>query len=162
MYTNFSSPLGNSNPFQLRERTAANSTLLNSSGDWTALANGATTGNTGYVSGTQYTMTWIMTRTVGPDSVSGNADDGLSIDVSMAGGSLNSPGSFPHVIFTDATPNTFSYDTFNVRPAASTSTAATFDLNRFQVDFSQVPEPTSIVLLGLCGLACAAVRRRSE
>jgi len=161
MYTNFSSPLGNSNPYQLRERTAVNSTLLNSSGDWTALANGATTGNTGYASSTQYTMTWVMTRTAGPDSIGGNGDDGLLIDVTTAGGSLNAPGSFPHVTFTDPTPNTFSYDTFNVRPAASSSTATSFDLNQFQVDFSQVPEPASIVLLGLGGVAFAAKRRRA-
>jgi hypothetical protein len=162
MYTNFSNPIGNSGSFQLKERTAASSTLLNSGGDWaTVLGNGATAGNTGYANGTQYTMTWIMTRTAGPDTIGGNGDDGLTIDVTMAGGSLNAPGSFPHVAVTDATPNTFSYDTFNVRPAGSASTATTFDLNQFQVDFSPVPEPTSLAL-ALCGAAFLWLRRRGR
>jgi hypothetical protein len=162
MYTNFSSPIGNSAPFQLKERTAASSTLLNSGSDWGGiLGNGATAGNTGYANGTQYTMTWIMTRTAGPNTISGDGDDGLTIDVTMAGGSLNSPGSFPHVAVTDATPNTFSYDTFNVRPSGSATTATTFDLNQFQVDFSPVPEPTTLVL-GLYGATALLLRRRSR
>jgi hypothetical protein len=163
MYTNFSNPLGNSGSFQLKERTAANSTLLNSGSDWATIlvTNGATAGNTGYASGTQYTMTWIMTRTAGPNTISGDSDDGLTIDVTMAGGSLNSPGSFPHVNFTDSTPNTFSYNTFNARPAGSASTATSFDLNQFQVDFTPVPEPTSLVLV-LCGTALLGLRRRGR
>jgi hypothetical protein len=106
-------------------------------------------------------MTWIMTRTAGPNTISGDGDDGLTIDVTMAGGSLNAPGSFPHVSVTDLTPNTFSYDTFNVRPAGSATTATTFDLNQLQVDFSPVPEPTSLVL-SLCGAAFLWLRRRAR
>jgi hypothetical protein len=163
MYTNFSNPIGNSGAFQLKERTAASGNLLNSGGDWgnILVTNGATTGNTGYASGMQYTMTWIMTRTAGPNTISGDSDDGLTIDVTMAGGSLNSPAGFPHVNFTDATPNTFSYNTFNVRPAGSASTATSFDLNQFQVDFSPVPEPASLALT-LCGAAFLWLRRRGH
>ncbi len=128
MYNNFSNPLGNSNPFGLRERAnpGTSGNLLNSNGDWTPLANGATSGNQGYVSGTMYTMVWSLTR---------NASNGLDIDVTMTGGSLNSPDSAPHVAFTDSTPNTFAFDTFNVRPAASSTTATQFTINSFKVEF---------------------------
>jgi hypothetical protein len=102
-----------------------------------------------------------MTRTAGPDTISGNGDDGLNIDVTMAGGSLNGPAAFPQVNITDPTPNAFSYDTFNVRPAASATTATSFDLNLFQVDFTKaVPEPASFVLMVLGGVALLAIRRR--
>jgi hypothetical protein len=74
---------------------------------------------------------------------------------------LNGPAAFPHVKITASAPNTLSYDTFNVRPTASATTATSFDLNLFQVDVTKaLPEPASLVLMALSGLALLAVRRR--
>ena len=83
--------LGNSNPFQLKERVVASGDLLSTGGNWGAngvadagLANGATSGATGYSSGTQYTFMMTLTRT---------ALGELQIDASMTGGSLDNDGS---------------------------------------------------------------------
>ena len=66
MFMNMGAVLGNSNPFRLMEHDN-NGALLSASGDWLPLANGATTGNTGYVSGTQYEFLMTITRTVSSD-----------------------------------------------------------------------------------------------
>jgi hypothetical protein len=152
MYTNMSTTLGNAHPFQLKERSAASSTLLNTGGDWTAVADGATTGTTGYASGTKYTMTWTMTR--------GSSND-LVIDVKMQGGSINNSGT-ADANFDDTTPNTFTYDTFNVRPSGSASAATSFDYNSFTV-VTNVPEPGSLILMGLgAGVLGMSVLRRKN
>ncbi|HEY2828231.1 MAG TPA: PEP-CTERM sorting domain-containing protein [Pirellulales bacterium] len=152
MYTNMGQTLGNSNPFQLKKRSnTGSSTLLNSSGDWgTALANGATSGNHGYDSGTLYTLVWTITR---------NASNGLDFDVKMSGGTLNGAG-FAEVTTTDASPAAYTFDTFNVRPAGSASSATGFDISHFQVEV--VPEPTSLMLMGLGVFGLAAMRRRKK
>src|SRR3972149_2249265 len=99
MFMNMSGTLGNANPFRLMERAGASGAMLSGSSDWAALANGATTLNTGYVSGTEYTYTMTITR---------NAANGLDIVSRMAGGSLDNDG-VAEVIFTDATPNNGSF-----------------------------------------------------
>lgn len=154
MFMNMAPTLGNSNPFRLMERTdaATASALLSASGSWAGLANGATTGNTGYVSGTEYTFEMLLTR---------NALDGIDFVVSMRGGSLDGDGE-AIVTFTDATPNggSFSFDTFSLRPSDAATTAAVFDTRVFSVDFTPIPEPATaaVVAAGLVGLA--ATRRR--
>ncbi len=125
MYMNMGVTLGNSNPFQLRERGVSSGDLMVSGGNWTALANGATSGNHGYDSSTPYTFVMIFTR---------NASDGLDIVVTMTGGTLNNSGSAT-VSYSDSTPNTFTFDTFALRPQSAAKTADAFDTTRFEVEF---------------------------
>jgi hypothetical protein len=151
LYTNMGNTLGNSNPFQLRERTAASSSFLNSSSDWnTILGNGAASGNHGYDSGTPYTLVWTITR------------NGLGLDVAatMSGGTLNTSGT-ASVSVNDANGNGFTFDTFGVRPSGSAGTATSFDTTLFKVEFNQVPEPTSLALT-LCSAAFLWLRRRGR
>ncbi len=152
IFGNMAQTLGNGNPFELRERVPGSSALLSSSGSWTSLANGANSGNTGYTSGTQYTFTMSLTRT---------ALGELQIDTSITGGSLNNSGT-ASVSFLDTSPSGFQYDTFSLRPSGATTTAETFDTSLFRVEFSQVPEPTSIALVGLGMLVAGWSRRRFD
>ncbi len=154
MFMNMSGTLGNANPFRLMERAGASGAMLSASGDWAALANGATTGNTGYVSGTEYTYTLTITR---------NAANGLDIVSRMAGGSLDNDG-LAEVMFTDATPNngSFKFDTFSLRPSGATTTAETFRTRLFMVEAPiAIPEPATMVLLALGSLALLGLRRRA-
>ncbi len=116
---NMATTLGGTTPFQLMERSApgTSSALLSSSSSWTGLANGAVNGHIGYASGTQYTFVMTLTR---------NASSGLDITVTVTGGSLNNTGS-ASVSFTDNTPNSFSFDTFALRPSSANDSAAQFD-----------------------------------
>ncbi len=149
MFMNMSPTLGNSNPYRLMERGASGD-VLGASGNWSPLANGATTGNTGYANGVSYTYEMTLTR------------NGTSLDIvsTMTGGNLNNAG-FATVVFNDPSPNTFSFDTFALRPTNAGTTAATFDTTLFRVDFiPAVPEPTSVALLGLSALAFVLRRQR--
>ena len=154
MYMNMSSPnLGNGNPFPLKEWNlgATPGALLSSSGNWSTLANGATSGNHGYDSGTTYTLVMTLTR---------NASSGLDITTTTTGGTLNGTGTAT-VSFTDTTPNTFTYDTFALRQTAPSVGAAQVDTSQFEVEFltAPVPEPTTLALAGLGILAFAGYRR---
>jgi hypothetical protein len=153
MYMNMSSPnLGNANPFNLKEWNlgATPGALLSASGNWASLANGGTSGNTGFVSGSTYTLVMTLTR---------NASSGLDITSTMTGGSLNGTGS-ETISFTDTTPNTFTYDTFALRQTGSSSGAAQIDSSLFKVDFiTATPEPTTFALAGLGLLGLAGYRR---
>jgi hypothetical protein len=151
--------LGNSNPFQLRERVVASGDLLSTSGNWGAngvanagLANGATSGATGYASGTTYTYTMTFTRTAAGE---------LQVDASMVGGSLNNSGSASLSVF-DPSPNGFTFDTFALRPSGATTTAELFDTSLFRVDFNPVPEPASLAFVGLGSMALVLLRRRGR
>src|ERR1035437_6449386 len=86
MYMNMSSPnLGNGNPYNLKEWNlgATAGALLSSSGNWASLANGGTSGNTGFASGSTYTLIMTLTR---------NASSGLDITSTMTGGGFTWKG----------------------------------------------------------------------
>lgn len=161
LFANMGQTLGNGNPFQLRERVAASGDLLSTSGNWGAdgvanagLANGATNGATGYAANTPYTLTMTFTRAAG---------GALQVDASMVGGSLNNSGT-ASVSVVDATPNggSFQFDTFVLRPSGATTTAELFDTSLFRVEFNPVPEPASLVMIGLGCAGLGAWRRRSK
>ncbi len=152
MFMNLGQTLGNSNPFRLMERNVASGAMLGTSGDWAGLANGATSGNHGYDSGTAYTLEMTLTR---------NALSGLDFLVTMTGGTLNNSGS-ASLTFTDATPNSFSFDTFSLRPSGASTTADSFDTTLVKVELSQVPEPTAATLLGMGLLGIYSAYRRSR
>jgi hypothetical protein len=150
---NMGTTLGNSNPFQLRERTLMTpGNLLNTSGDFgNVLGNGATTNNHGYDGGTQYTMVWEATRN----------GAGLDLDVRITGGTLDNDGE-ARVTVNDPSANggSFKFDTFGIRPSGATTTAEFLDTSLFRVEFIPVPEPASAVLWGLAAMALAAATRR--
>jgi hypothetical protein len=156
MFLNVDQTLRRSTPFQLLERNAGTTNFLSTGGDWTALASNGTTNDPGYVSGTQYTFTWLLTH---------NATNGLDIDAKMAGAGLGPGGQgFLEVIFTDPTPTSFTYDMFGVRPSGSATSATSIDSTTFMVEASPVPvapEPASLALLSIGGLA-TALRRRNR
>lgn len=149
MFMNMGQTLGNNNPFQLMERSASGD-LLQSSGNWTGLGNGATAGNHGYDSFTNYIFVMTLTR---------NASSGLDIVATMTGDNLNNAG-FATVSVTDATPSSFTYDTFALRPSGTASSASAFDTTNFKMEL--IPEPSTLALIGigLAGLFVARRRRR--
>lgn len=136
MFMNMATTLGSSSSFQLMDRNApgTSSALLSSSGSWTGLANGAGKSVTGYASGTQYTFVMTFTR---------NAANGLDITATMTGGSLNNTGTAT-VSYSDSAPNTFTFDTFAVRPSDAVDSAASFDTTLFQVEFIPGATPPAI------------------
>jgi hypothetical protein len=158
IFGNMGATLGNSNPFQLKERIVASGDVLSTGGNWGVngvaggLANGATSGNAGYVAGTDYTLTMTFTRTLANE---------LQVDATMAGGTLNNTGT-ASLSVVDATPNSFVYDTFTIRPSGATTTAELFDTSLFRVEFNAVPEPASLALVAMGCLAVAVVRRRGQ
>jgi hypothetical protein len=152
LFINMGQTIGHANPFQLLERTDPNTAtaLLSASGSWTALDDEEATGTTGYVDGTSYTFTFTATRTAAGE---------LDILSTMSGGSLGGDGTHS-VAFTDTTPNTFTFDTFSLRPSSAALTAAQFDTSLFRVDTNvPIPEPTSLALVG-AGAAALLRRRR--
>lgn len=136
-------------PFELHERanpTAAEN-LLSSSGAWAPLADVGTQGNASYVSGVDYTFIMELTR---------RADGDLDIMTSMAGTGLDGTG-LMQINYTGA-PNggSYAFDTFQFRPDGYDRAYNYFDTSLFKVEF--VPEPATMLLLGLGGLL--AIRRK--
>jgi hypothetical protein len=157
IWANMGPTLGNSNSFQLRERTLTTAgTLFNTTSDFGGvLGNGAVTGLNGYTADTQYTMTWLMTRA---------AMNSLDLNVSLSGGTLGNGGGSNdgkiEVVVNDPTPNTFKFDTFSIRIVSELTTATEFRTSLFSV--TVVPEPSALAcgMIAVAGLLGAARRRR--
>jgi pectate lyase len=136
MFMNMATTLGSSTPFQLmiRSNAATSSAFLSASGSWHGVGNGATSGHTGYASGTQYTLVMTFTR---------NASNGIDMVSTMTGGSLNDTGSAT-VSYSDSAPTTFTFDTFGIRPTDASDSASSFDSTLFEVEFLPGASPASI------------------
>ena len=63
-----------------------------------------------------------------------NATNALDITATMIGGTYNNSGTGT-VSYTDSTPNSFSYDTFAIRPSHSSTSAGQWDTSLFKVEF---------------------------
>ena len=135
VFMNMGQTLNHAHPFQLMARSGS-AAFLSDSGQWTGLADGATSGNHGYDSGTQYTFVMTVTR---------NAANGLDVVATMTGGTLNSSG-VASASFTDATPNgsSYTFDTFGLRPNTVAKSASSFDTTLFKVEFIPGATPPSI------------------
>ena len=151
MFMNMANTLGNSNPFQLKKRSVfTSSDQLSTSGNWgTALGNGAPTGAHGYDNSTPYVYTLTLTR---------NGANGIDLVSTMTGGTVNNTGT-ASVSATDATPGIFTFDTFSIRPSSGSTTADAFNFTHFKVEFTNVPEPSTLAMLGLGIFGFAAYRR---
>ena len=152
MFMNMGQTLGNSNPYQLREYFGGNSALLSASGTWNALTNTVSSGATGYAASTTYTYTMTLTRTGG----------GLSIVSTMAGGSVGGTGTMTDTFEGAANGGSYQFDTFSLRPSGESTTASIFDTSLFMVEFTPIPEPSTLLLvgIGLVGLLVGGRRLR--
>lgn len=150
MFLNMNTTLSHSRPFDLMERNVASGNLLSTSSDWISRGSGGTSANTGYAADTSYTFLITLTRT---------AEGYLDLAASITGGLLNNSGSMS-VAYTDTTPNSFSFDTFQFRPDGNDVAFDVFDTTRFKVEFTPVPEPTSVSLITAGMLMLLGVARR--
>jgi hypothetical protein len=155
IFGNMGETFGHSNPFELVERTDPNtsSALLSSSGSWEddfLAANGGTSGNPGYSDNTRYKFVMELSHTT---------LNQIAVSASMTGGNLDGVGSVSASSI-DVDPAGFLFDTFAIRPTSAATTTDQFDTRLFRVDFI-VPEPASIMLLGLGGFVLTLMRRRA-
>jgi pectate lyase len=135
IYGNMGGQFNNSTPYGLRKWTAGiTNDFLAHNGSWTALANGATRYNHGYDSGTSYTMVWTITRDAAGEEIITNT---------MTGGNINSAGHMT-VMYTNTSPDTYTFDTFCVRPSTSNSTCAVIDNTHFKVELITGAAPAAI------------------
>ncbi len=150
MFMNMGTTLGRTTPFRIVERSLLTTgNLLSSTANWATFADDtAVVGDTGYAADTPYTFVMSLTRTA----------TGLDVAASMTGGSLGNDGVL-QASGSDATPNTYTYNTFAIRPSSATGTAQIFDTSLFQIEFTQVPEPSSVALAGLAAAGLALWRR---
>ncbi len=151
IFGTFSTTLG-STPLRLMERVNPSGNFLSTSGEYAQRATAGTSGNAGYAMNTAYTLVFTAERTLA---------SALDITVSMSGGTLDGSGTIS-MAFTDATPNSFTFDTFGARPQTGALTSENFDTSLFQVDFTTaVPEPTVAAILGV-GITGLIASRRSR
>jgi len=151
--------------FNLKEWTLAGTgSLLGNASNWGAngtsglnLATTGTSGNQGFKQGESYTFVMDLVL-----DGSGYLDITASMTGGVSNGGLNGVG-YESVSYTDTSPNGLSYDTFEVRPTASSQAAGTFDIQQFEVEqITLVPEPVTLALsgLGMLGLVLARRMRR--
>ncbi|MGA2242985.1 MAG: immunoglobulin domain-containing protein [Verrucomicrobiota bacterium] len=134
MFCNMGVLLNHSTPYGLRKWGGTSNDFLVHQGNWSALANGATRYNHGYDSGTSYTMVWTITRGAAGEEIITNT---------MTGGNLNSQG-YAKAYYTNTSPDTYTFDTFCVRPSNSNNTAVVFDNTHFKVEFIPGAAPAGI------------------
>ena len=135
IFCNMGGQFNHSTPYGLRKWTAGvTNDFLAHQGNWTALANGATRYNHGYDSGTSYTMVWTITRDAAGEEIITNT---------MTGGTINNVG-YAKVTYTNTSPDTYTFDTFCVRPSNSNNTAVVIDNTHFKVEFISGAAPAAI------------------
>jgi len=127
--------------------------LLSTGAAWTQDATTASVVGTtpGYTSGNTYTLFWSITKTASGADIYQSITD--------SGGLLDGDGVLD-VSYSDATPQTLSFDTFALRPQTPELTATSFDTTLFRVElFTAVPEPTVAAILGVGIMGLIAARR---
>jgi hypothetical protein len=164
MFGNMGPILDHSRPFDLMFRTDTTraDALLSASSAWTSTGDNGTDdgtrGNTGYAEDVEYTYTFTAEHLAGDQlQVTMRMDEGEREE-----GQLDDKG-YLLAYYTDTAPASFLFDTFSLRPSKASQAAEIFDTSLFKVETCQgavVPEPASLILLGLGGLALLAVRRR--
>jgi PEP-CTERM motif len=134
-----------SNYFRLYERTdpLTSSNFLASSASWAQLATAGAGGVTGFELDEEHTFTLTITRTA-----LGELD--ILTSIADTNGNFNGTGSVS-ISYLDASPNSFSFDTFGMRPDSLSETFGAVDFTEFEVLTSAtvVPEPTTVLLLGM-------------
>src|SRR3972149_6766744 len=152
LFGNMGQTFGHSRPWDLMTRNAPSAELLSASGAWTSAGvQDGTNGAAGYANGVQYTFTLMAERLV---------DDDLRVSMRLDGDGLNGGAGFLESVYTDANPASFNFDTFSLRPGRGDQTALTFDTSLLRVEYKPIPEPASLALLALGGVALLAMRRR--
>lgn len=132
-------------PMSILERTTpSNADLLGSGAAWTSLGSGGgvVAGDPGFVSGTEYTLQFTVTR-------NGAAAD-ITTVIYGSGMALTNTVSDPS--------GSFTFDAFAIRNSRGDQTAEAFQFTQFMVDI--VPEPSTAALAGLGILALAFRYRR--
>jgi hypothetical protein len=156
IFGNMGETLGHADPFELVERVAGSSALLSASGSWTTntpLGDDGANGDVGYTDNTRYVYTMELRRLAGGT---------LEVSSSIVGGNIGGDGTLS-VSAIDATPQTFTYDTFALRPSSAATTTDIFHTDLFRVDYlPYVPEPSSLILAAVGSIALATPRRRGS
>jgi hypothetical protein len=154
MFGNMGATLGHARPLDLMSWAVPGgaNNLLSTSAAWASSAFDGTNGNPGYANGVAYTYKFMAQRVAG----------GLSVSMSITGAGLDgAANNGMSASILDASPDSYKFDTFSLRPSSGNGTAQTFDTSRLLVELKTpfVPEPGSLALFGLGALAIVTRRR---